>query len=57
MAVFFCGFHQQLGVIDPAFQGAAEDGDAFAEKVIRKQAEDGDGDAAGGGDERLADAA
>ena len=57
VAVFPGGLDEQLGVVDPALQRAAEDGDALAEKVVGQQAEDGDGDAAGGGDERLGDAA
>ena len=57
VAVFFCGVDEEFAVVDPAFEGGAEGGDAFAEEVVGEEAEDGDADAGGGGDEGLGDAA
>ena len=55
--MFLGGLDEQFGVVDPALHGAAQDGHALAEEVVGQQAENGDGDAAGGGDKSFPDAA
>lgn len=53
----FGGLGEEFGVIDGAFEAGAELCEPAIEEVVGEEAEDGDGETAGGGDEGLSDAA
>ncbi len=57
VAVVFGGLDEEFDVVDDAFEFGAEGGEAAVEVVVGGEAEDGDGEAAGGGDEGFGDAA